>query len=318
MLSIASFKQHLAQLTSSTHFLVAYSGGVDSHVLLHLMSQIEGVEVTAIHVNHGLNEAADQWQVHCQSVCDALDVSFREFTINVIKKPRQSLEAVARDMRYSVLEHLVKNDVVLVTGHNENDQAETVLLQLMRGAGVKGLSAMPMVKAFGQGQLMRPLLNVTRADIETYARTNALEWIEDSSNADDDFDRNFLRNQILPQLQTRREGVLPNLARSAQHIAEAADLIQEFAAMDYEVIKGDDPKRLNIELLKQLSDSRQSNVIRYWLGLQNRNVRMPSQAILEQIKQQLLFSYPGSHPVVQWGKVMLRREQGAMYVTCLS
>jgi tRNA(Ile)-lysidine synthase len=274
-------------------------------VLLHLLHNHSNI--SAVHINHGLHKDADQWQQHCEQVCTDLGMPFTAIKVSIIKKPRHSLEALAREARYEALSSLMSDGSLLLTGHNQNDQAETVLLQLMRGAGVKGLSGMPVEKPFATGQLVRPLLSVSRSEIEAYARQHNLQWIEDPSNAGDDFDRNFLRNKIFPELETRRNGVLQNIARSASHMAQTAELTEALAAIDYQVVQGDTQESLNIEQLKTLSDNRQSNVIRYWLMLLG--LRLPSQAVLQQIKQQLLYSYPGSNPCVRFADVELKRDK---------
>lgn len=285
--------------------IVAYSGGVDSHVLLHQLAQNSKQNVLAVHVNHGLHVDADAWQEHCQKVCDELGVAFKAVTVNILKKPRHSLEALAREARYAALRALMTESSVLVTGHNQNDQAETVLLQLMRGAGAKGLSGMPFERPFGPGTHRRPLLDMTRDEIMAYATAHHLNWIDDPSNQQNDFDRNFLRNKIIPELATRREGVIQNIARTSQLLAQTAELTQALAEIDYTQVRTDNSNALSIHNLKQLSVARQNNVIRYWLTLHR--VRAPSQAILQQVTSQLLHGYSGSHPVVQWGDVTLTR-----------
>lgn len=291
----------------SNRYLVAYSGGVDSHVLLHQLAQTHPQQLVAVHVNHGLHPRAQQWQQHCEHVCQQLSVAFKAVSINVVKKPRQSLEAIARKLRYDVFAELLAPGDTLVTGHNQNDQAETVLLQLMRGAGVKGLSGMPFEKPFAAGLHRRPLLSMSRNEIEAYARAHQLSWIEDPSNAENDFDRNFLRNTIIPELTVRREGVVAGIARSAKHIATSAELLDELAAIDYEAVRGETSSYLSIPALCALSTARQSNVLRYWLSLLD--VQLPSEAILQQIKQQLLYSYPGAMPEVRWANVVLKRNR---------
>ncbi len=301
---IEHIKRFLPDQPHTTLF-VAYSGGVDSHVLLHAIAQLQTQLVTAVHVNHGLHPDANLWQQHCQKICVDLGVAFQAVSVTVIKKPRHSLEAVARELRYGVFKSLLHEQGILLTAHNENDQAETILLQLMRGAGLKGLSGMPVQKKLGLGMHIRPLLAVTREQIEAYAATQQLSWIEDPSNMQDDFDRNFLRHRIIPELAVRREGVIQNIARSGLHAAHAAELLDELAHIDYQSVQGPQAQLLNSDALKKLSDSRQSNVIRYWLTLLG--VRLPSQAILVQIKQQLIYGYLGADPVVCWGNVELKR-----------
>jgi tRNA(Ile)-lysidine synthase len=287
--------------------IIAYSGGVDSHVLLHQLSQKKDQTILAVHVNHGLHVDADKWQTHCQKVCEDLGVAFKAIKVDIVKKPRHSLEALAREARYAALQSLMSESSVLLTGHNQNDQAETVLLQLMRGAGVKGLSGMSIEKPFGCGIHYRPLLDTTRDEIMAYAQAHKLTWVEDPSNIQNDFDRNFLRNKIIPELVTRREGVIRNIARASYLAAETVELTEALAEIDYQNVKGPEVHLLSIDALKALSDARQNNVLRYWLSLQN--IRMPSQAILRQAKQQLLHSYLGADPVVRWGHVELKRSQ---------
>lgn len=310
MLCIDHFKKNLARLTPHRRFIVAYSGGIDSHALLHLMSQVPCDSLQAVYVNHGLSEHADYWQAHCARVCDLLTIPYKACHIRIVKKPRHSLEAMARELRYELLASMVDKNTVLLTGHNQNDQAETVLLQLMRGAGIKGLSAMPEIKPFHSGWQARPLLRVTRAEIEVYASEHGLQWIEDDSNSQTYFDRNFLRHDVVPKLEKRRQGVVQNIARSAAHVAEAFELIHDLGMMDYERVKGISLNSLSIKSLKELSNVRQSNVIRYWLSLQIPSLQPPSQAVLAQLKQQLLYSYAGSNPLVHYHDCFFRRKEG--------
>lgn len=298
----------------NSHKIIAYSGGVDSHVLLHQLHMAGYQHLKAIHINHGLHQAANQWAQHCEQVCHQLGIDFVSIRVTIKKKPRHSLEALAREARYKALASEVSADSVLLTGHNQNDQAETVLLQLMRGAGVRGLSGMPQEKPFAEGVLLRPLLHSTREEIVAYAQQHGLQWIEDPSNATHAFDRNFLRNEVIPALVTRRDGVIQNIARSAEHMADTAELTEALAVIDYEMVKGSHETSLSIIALKRLSDSRQRNVIRYWLSLLP--IRLPSQAVLGQIQQQLLYSYPGSQPRVQFGGTVLTRDRIRQEITC--
>ncbi len=310
--------QHSLKPYAGMKKVIAYSGGVDSHVLLHLIAQESEQDLLVVHINHRLHNDSDTWQQHCQTVANQLGVSFQAVTIDVTKKPRHSLEAIAREARYAAFKSFINDDAILLTGHNQNDQVETVLLQLMRGAGAPGLSGMPFSKPFANGNHIRPLLAVTRDDIMVYAKTHNLTWIEDPSNEQDHFDRNFLRQKIIPELVARREGVVHTIARSSQLMAETIELSQALAQIDYQNVKGPEAHLVSIELLKSLSDARQNNVIRYWLALQG--LRMPSHALLHQIKKQLLHSDLGSKPVICWGESALTRShQGKprRYFLCL-
>ena len=212
---------------------VAYSGGVDSHVLLHLLASMALYKsrITAVYVHHGLQLEAEQWAVHCESVALALGVSFKCLRVNAQKTTRQSQEEVARDARYQALKALLtESDVLLLAQHRE-DQMETVLLQLFRGAGIQGLSGMPLVIDFGLGQVIRPFLDVSKQAINAYAALHQIHWVEDPSNQSDNFDRNFLRNQIFPQLKQRWPALDKTVARSARHCANSQVVSQGLAVL---------------------------------------------------------------------------------------
>jgi tRNA(Ile)-lysidine synthase len=207
--------------------LVGLSGGVDSVVLLDLLRRLSkrlGLELAALHVNHQINPAAGRWAAFCRAFCRRHGVAL---TVVRVKVPRRSsLEAAARAARYRAFAAQPSDFIVLA--HNLDDQAETVFLQLLRGAGVKGLSAMPVVR----NSILRPLLEVPRSEIEAYARQRKLKWIEDDSNADLGFDRNFLRHRVLPVIAQRYPSYRKTLARASRNLAEAAQLLDELAAAD--------------------------------------------------------------------------------------
>jgi tRNA(Ile)-lysidine synthase len=210
---------------------IAYSGGVDSHVLLHLVCSVEQLKLktTAVYINHGLQQEAEQWALHCEAVSLDLGVKFQCINVNAQKTIGKSLEEIAREARYTAFKSLLdKQDILLLAQHRE-DQMETVLLQLFRGAGVKGLSGMPLSAVFGTGKMLRPFLDVSKNEIIYYAEENKLQWIEDPSNKSDIFDRNFLRNQIIPQLKDRWPALDKTIARSARHCAKSEYISQELA-----------------------------------------------------------------------------------------
>lgn len=304
VLTLDAFQSAFNQLPRADDIVVAYSGGVDSHVLLYLLSQLELPSLCALHIHHGLSPHADVWSTHCARVCEALGVPFKEIAITIEEKPRHSLEASAREQRYEALASQLTSDSLLLTGQHQDDQAETVLLQLMRGAGVKGLSGMPMVKRLGKGKCARPLLGFSRAEIVEYANQQGLAWIEDESNQSDRFDRNFIRQTVMPALESRRQGVVTAIARTAGHMAEASQLVNELARTDYSMLEAGEPTMLLRHPLKQLSEARQRNVLRYWLS-KIVEVRLPSEAILNEVISQLVMAAPDSRPKVQWQQVTL-------------
>ena len=185
-------------------WLVAFSGGIDSSVLLHaLASASDGTPVVAIHIDHGLHPDSAAWSQHAETFSTALGVEFITRAVSLDPKLPQGTEAAARDARYQAFYELVEDDDCLLSAHHERDQAETLLLNLMRGSGPAGLAGIRVTQSFGRGQLLRPMLGVSGDDIAAYASAEGLTWIEDPSNADTRFDRNFIRREVMPLLRTR-------------------------------------------------------------------------------------------------------------------
>ena len=250
---------------------IAFSGGLDSTVLLHLLANTEGrPPLSAIHIHHGLQAAADAWPMHCQSVCDSLGVPLRIMRVHV--QPGASLERAARDARYQAFAEVIGAGGVLLTAQHRDDQAETLLFRLLRGAGVRGLAAMPAYRPLAGGHLVRPLLNVSRAQLEAYAHEHQLKWIEDPSNADLRFSRNYLRHRVFPVLSERWPQAVSSLARTAEHLSEAQGLLDELARMDLQAANQSSPfpwlqlPSLALAPLCELSDARQRNALRHWLN----------------------------------------------------
>lgn len=270
--------------------LLAFSGGLDSTVLLHLLAECRktlSFQLFAQHVHHGLSSNADDWADFCQRVCLKLNIPFALSKVNVNKNSGLGTEATAREARYKALlsvdADFICPDFILLA-HHQDDQAETLLLQLVRGAGVKGLAGMAAMS----GKLLRPLLDVPRSHLEVYAKQHQLAWIEDESNTDTTFDRNFMRHEILPKLEKQYPAIKQTISRSAQHMADANDLLDELALIDA-LQAGFDAKTnsvIGLSTLKNLSEPRVNNCLRWWLA-QN-GLQMPSQQQLQQITQQLM------------------------------
>ena len=297
---------------------VAFSGGVDSQVLLHGLFTLKKQHklqqnIQVYHVNHGLSDNADNWQKLAVQQCQALNLHLTICSVNIKVEARQSLEEQAREARYKALQSACQPDDILVTGHHSDDQAETFLLALKRGSGIKGLSSMKVVGQLGEQLLARPLLAHSRADIEQYAKQNQLTWIDDESNLDINYDRNFLRHHILPMLQQRWPSINDTIARSAQHCAQAQLLADELAQHDLQLAQVD-KLILSVDVLSQLSTARFNNVIRYFL--QQHQVLMPSTKQLQQIHNQLKASID-KNPVVQLAHHCVRRFQGALHLTAI-
>ncbi|MBV6288990.1 tRNA lysidine(34) synthetase TilS [Pseudomonas aegrilactucae] len=253
---------------------VALSGGLDSTVLLHLLAQNPAMPLRAIHIHHGLQAAADAWPAHCQRLCDSLGVPLQ--VIHVQVPPGASLEQGARDARYAAFVQALRPGELLLTGQHRDDQAETLLFRLLRGAGLRGLASMPVQRPLGAGTLLRPLLDTSRDELLAYAQAHGLQWIDDPSNDDTRFSRNYLRHQMLPMLAQRWPQAARSLARSAAHLGEAQGLLDELAQQDLAQAATPDPfdwlgcPSLDLQVLRQLSPARQRNALQYWLAARTR------------------------------------------------
>ncbi len=253
---------------------IALSGGLDSTVLLHLLATLGQTEqlppLHAIHIHHGLQAAGDAWPQHCQQLCDALGVSLRVIAVHVAAGA--SVERAARDARYQAFAQAVGEGEVLMTAQHRDDQAETLLFRLLRGAGVRGLGGMPVSRPLARGVLVRPLLDCTRAELVAYATEHNLRWVEDPSNDNLAYARNHLRHQVFPQFQAHWPQAVQSLARSAAHLREAQGLLDELAEMDLAAAKTPSAHAwltlpsLPLQPLLGLSPERQRNALRYWLA----------------------------------------------------
>jgi tRNA(Ile)-lysidine synthase len=257
--------------TPPAQLAVAFSGGLDSTVLLHATIKAHGKKnVHAFHVHHGIQKEADQWQAHCKAVAKKLGCHFD--TRNVKLNKQSNIESQARNLRYEALTQMCEAHKIqdLLLAHHLDDQAETVLIQLMRGAGLPGLSAMPQVKSNELIHLWRPFLNMRRKDLEIYAKEHQLTWIEDPSNQDESYRRNAVRKSILPSLEKFQEGAIENLARSARHLGEAQGLLNQLADIDLGLIESKEGlSKTNLIRLYKTSQARATNALRRWLSKNN-------------------------------------------------
>ncbi|PRA18423.1 MULTISPECIES: tRNA lysidine(34) synthetase TilS [Pseudomonas] len=270
----ANLLKKLAPWRNAPAWHIAFSGGLDSTVLLHLLASLANIEtlppLSAVHVHHGLQAAADAWPAHCQSICDNLGVPLSVKRVRV--QPGASLERAAREARYRAFAEVTGAGEVVLTGQHRDDQAETLLFRLLRGAGVRGLAAMPAQRPLAGGYLVRPLLDVSREALEVYAHEHQLKWIEDPSNADPRFSRNYLRHRVLPALTERWPQAVTGLARTAEHLGEAQGLLDELALLDLQAASKASAfpwlglPSLALAPLCELSDARQRNALRHWLA----------------------------------------------------
>lgn len=310
-------------LMSTTQIVVAYSGGIDSHVLLHAINKLRheaqfNFTLSTIHIHHGLSDNADQWQAHCRKVSAEMNVEFQTANVTVETQPRQSLEAQARDARYTKLTELAPDGACILLAQHQDDQLETFLIQLKRGAGPKGLSAMNPnwtvntdSESNKQVHFFRPMLSVTQQNILDYAQAKNLNWVEDESNQNTDFDRNFLRQKVLPILQSRWPEIANSVSRSAQLCAEQQGLLDEVAAKKLDALKTSECS-LNAFGLNELGLKWFNQVVRYWLA--ELAIQSPSQAVLSKLKPQVLDANDDANPILQWQGWQFRRFDQQLFV----
>ncbi|MBI4357519.1 MAG: tRNA lysidine(34) synthetase TilS [Gammaproteobacteria bacterium] len=308
--------QKVAFLSQKNTLWVAYSGGVDSHALLHAFSELQtrlGFKLQALHINHQLHREAHQWETHCRQICDELSVPLVVRRIEVKQQKGESLEEKARIIRLEVFkEFLVSPMNFVATAHQEDDQAETLFSRIMRGCGVIGLSGMQPMSSMGAGVLLKPFLQLRRAELLNYAKETHLHWIEDSSNQDVRFDRNLLRHQIFPMLKKRWPGFYRPLLRLAKISEETYELLSEVAEQDLETVKGKVANTLAIKKLTMLSRCRQKNCVRFWIKALG--VSPPSYKKLQQVLSEVLMAKADAMPVVEWRGVEIRRYRDILFL----
>ena len=298
---------------TSAELCVAFSGGLDSTVLLHALARAlvdrPNYRIRAAHVDHQLQRDSAIWRQHCGSVALSLQLEFVPLVVKVAADPELSPEAAARDARYAALRQILRPNEVLLTAHHADDQLETMLLALMRGAGLRGLSGVPSVQIFGGGWLARPLLEFSRAELEEWARSEQLQWLDDPSNANTNFDRNFLRHRVLPALRERWPAAAHSATRSTAHLREAGRLLDVLAAADLESVAIG--SCLSMTQLASLAPARRRNVLRHWI--RQHGMRVPSTRKLATIERDLLIAREDRLPCVEWDDVEVRRHRGLLY-----
>jgi tRNA(Ile)-lysidine synthase len=303
----------LEALPAQRQIKVAYSGGMDSHVLLHALRQKLARDgrkgLSAIHVNHGLHPDAARWAIHCEQVCRHLRVPLEIVEVRVVVA-KEGPEAAARKARYAAFEQRLKEGDALLMAHHVDDQAETFLLQLLRGAGQAGLSAMPAEAALGSGRLLRPLLELPRDEIRNYAEGHALEFIQDPSNRELRFDRNYLRHEIMPRIQQRWPAAARTIARAAGHQAALARVARELGAKALKEAEGE--VTLSCKALSHLTPDPARLALRAWL--EGCGFSPPSKVVLDRILDEVVTAAADAEPLVAWSGAEVRRYQGMLHV----
>lgn len=301
--------------TQVNRFWVAFSGGLDSHILLHATQHLlPHWPLTAIHVNHGLHTEASQWENHCQVVCNSLQIPLVVYSVSEklyqYRKLGYSPEDAARKARYTALTQRLSEADCLLTAHHMEDQAETLLLRLMRGAGIRGLGSMRLLSRSGDAYHLRPLLHWNYEERIAYANQHQLQWVEDPSNQNQHFRRNFVRHTVLPIFKQRWPQASQALDRAARHCAEASQLSEEVAITDLDSCQIATDK-LSIQALLALSLLRRRNALRYWL--QGVLSKPPNTVQFERIEK-MLYTTPGANPVFYFQAVGIKRYRDHLYL----
>jgi len=303
-----------AAASRPSRFVVAFSGGLDSTVLLHALSALRdelNTPVVAIHIDHGLQQESADWGAHCRKTAEELGVDYRCLSVNVQFESGKGPEASAREARYAALHAELEHDDWLLSAHHREDQAETLLLNLVRGSGPAGIAGIGAIRRFGPGWLARPLLEFNRATLVEYAESHALRWVDDPSNADRRFDRNFLRHEVLPRLKSRWPDISARLQRSAQHAGEASLLLANLADIDLKSLGGR-PERLPIDGLLGLSTARQRNLLRH--ALRRLGLSTPTAMQLSRVLKEVIPAREDAQPLVSWPGASVRRYRNGLYL----
>lgn len=314
-LSITQTLLTFLQQHSASLYRIAFSGGLDSHVLLHacaaLQTQYPHLIFCAIHVDHGLQADSTHWATHCQQVCQQYAISCEVERLQLTVPAGASLEAVAREARYAAFTRYLQAGEILLTAHHQDDQAETLLLNLMRGSSPYGLAAMPALRPLGAGQLGRPLLHCSRAELAAYAEHHRLPFIHDPSNQDPRFARNFLRHQVIPLLQQRWQSVQKTLARAAQLQAESRQLLTDFLRQTLPEVQGSQPNTLSVQSLLAQDSVMQKALIREWLAGQG--LPLPEEQQVLRVLTEVLRAAPDATPCMRWQGCEVRRYRDDLY-----
>ncbi|WP_405238981.1 tRNA lysidine(34) synthetase TilS [Lentisalinibacter orientalis] len=302
----------LARAEPLPPLVVAFSGGADSTALLHAAASLADSRVRALHVDHGLQAESADWAGHCARAAASLGVECHVLRADITREAidAEGVEGAARQARYRLLAAALEPGECLLTAQHRQDQLETVLLQLMRGAGLPGLAAMPAVAPFGAGRLLRPLLDRDRDELCDYLRARGIDWLEDPANSDPRFDRSYLRREIVPRLLERWPAADRSAARSARHLAEGAGLLRQLAAADLDRCDAGEG-RLDAGRLRRLPRARQGNALRHWL--RSGGCRAPDARHLDRLLDEVLAG-PAEQPRLRLGEAEVRRFRDRLYL----
>jgi len=303
-------------IPANQRYVIALSGGLDSMALLYFtLTYLKGqnADVVALHVHHGLSSSADSWADYCRLSCQLLGIEYCVEEVEVTPNGK-GLEAAARKARYQVFEAYLSEGGILLQGHHQNDQAETVLMRMLRGSGPEGLAGIPPQRELAAGQLFRPWLDVPRSLLRQQAEQFNLGWIDDESNTDTQYDRNFIRHRILPLLQARWPETLNSLTRVSERAAQAHQQISIWSKTRLDALLSPyywQDKALMLAALSQYPEHEQRILVRHWLDAQR--LEHPPEAVFERIWRELIPAHNSAQPELRWGQNRLRRYQGCLF-----
>ncbi|HSY06172.1 MAG TPA: tRNA lysidine(34) synthetase TilS [Steroidobacteraceae bacterium] len=308
-------EERLAQLLPQfphVRLCVAFSGGVDSTALLAALARLRRspLKLRALHVDHGLQPRSASWSAHCRRIAKSLGVPLSVRRVPVLRRRGESLEAAARELRYRLCGEALGPGEALLTAHHQDDQLETLLLQLLRGAGIAGLAAMPEVAPLGRGLLVRPLLPLSRRQLADWVSARRLTYVEDDSNALLQLDRNYLRLRVLPLIRERWPAAAATVARAARHAAEAQRLLDAQGAADVARARWGD--ELAAWTLRALPADRRRNALRFWIA--QHGVQAPAASRLTEMAGPLLAARSDAQPFVAWGAARVQRQGDLLYL----
>jgi tRNA(Ile)-lysidine synthase len=296
-----------------SRWLVAFSGGIDSTALLHALvacrSELES-QIVAVHIDHGLHRASMRWDDHCRRIAQEFHVDYLSCRIVTPENSGMGVEAAAREARYAAIAGLMQQGDCVLSAHHQDDQAETLLLNLLRGCGLAGMAGIGAKQVFSCGHLLRPLLDVSGREILAYARAHSLAWIDDPSNEDTRFGRNYLRSEVMPLLASRWPAIAAKFSHSAELAGEGNRLLGELADLD--LAKHQEAGRLSISALRELSAARQRNVLRRAVELSGLPPA-PANSITQAVRD-LIPARADAQPLIRWKGAELRRYRDQLFV----
>jgi len=296
--------------------VVGFSGGLDSTVLLHALTQIPALQskIHALHIHHGLSSHADDWQQHCILFCNAHAISISTVAVSI--SSYRNIEEQARHARFEVFKEFVTEQDCLLLAHHQHDQAETMILNLARGAGLDGVSGMSyQMGSFGKGSILKPLIHCSKEALICYANDNGLPWVEDESNDNLELSRNYVRHAVLPALKNKWPNIIQSMGQCAVHLQEAANNLVDLAYIDCPELALR-PRQLNVEPFIQLPDARINNILRTWLS--QHNIQMPSTKTFERLLREVIHARPDGEPSLCWSDIDIRRYQQTLYLVTQS